>query len=162
MEQYAVLRVRLEGAKDRFYPADKPKEHVRSGTEIMKVLFTEEAFFESIGDLLYLFNHCALKGCCEAVVEGMGSVVGRHASDLRGSLAHEKYTKEAIIHWNGPESHEAEKFLVNSLDVHFKGKRWNFYPEGSSIGSKHLYLTTNVSKVIDRRMSMKSKFPFYT
>eukprot|EP00959_Pyramimonas_sp_CCMP1952_P365642 7657833-Pyramimonas_sp.AAC.1 len=91
----------------------------------------------------------------------MGSVVDRHAAPERGKLAHEKYTKEAMVAWNGPKSHEARNFLSQALDAHFKGKRWNFYPEGYMPESKQYYLKSNVSEVVDRHKKASSKFPFY-
>ena len=43
-----------------------------SGTVIMKDVFTNPRFYMDCGDYLYLFQHCATKTMCEAVVEGMG------------------------------------------------------------------------------------------
>ena len=36
---------------------------------------------------MWVFEHCVLKTRCEAVVEGMGSVVNLHANGRRGLTA---------------------------------------------------------------------------
>ena len=45
--------------------------------------FTHTALTAGFGDLLYLYQHMALKGACEAVVEGHGSILAMHANPRR-------------------------------------------------------------------------------
>jgi hypothetical protein len=52
----------------------------------------------------------ALKTRCEAVVEGMGGVLDIHA-DKRRHLPMNKSLAEAMIHWNGPLSHDGGRLL---------------------------------------------------
>ena len=91
---------------------DLPTEYY--GTEIMRVIFMEERFHKDCHDWLYIFNHCVLKTVNEAVVEGMGSIVDKHAYPKRG-LSQDRYVKESIIDWNGPQTHECEGFLCAAL-----------------------------------------------
>ena len=69
----------------------------------------------------------ATKTCCEAVVEGMGSVWDQCTDPVR----HPRFevgAKEAVIAWNAPAAYlpEAEPFVSRALSRHFKGKPWNF------------------------------------
>ena len=53
----------------------------------MKSLLTTPQLYADLGDILHVFQHCALKGRNEAVVVGMGSMVSLHADKTRDSLA---------------------------------------------------------------------------
>ena len=129
-------------------------------SQIIEYMFTNKEFYEAdpsrpVSLWLYFFTHMALKTRCEAVVEGMGGVLDIHA-DKRRHLPMNKSLAEAMIHWNGPLSHEADDFLKRALDKHFSGKPWNFhrtdkqwdsvYPHGPKLGSL---------------LRRKSKFPFW-
>ena len=104
-------------------------------------MFTTKSFYadpsQSVKLWLHLFNHCILKSRCEAVVEGMGCVLDKHADSQR-HLKIEKYTMEAMIHWNGPAAHECENFLTLALNEHF---------EGDSSWGKHFYNQSNYNAV---------------
>ncbi|KAK3239898.1 hypothetical protein CYMTET_50207 [Cymbomonas tetramitiformis] len=91
------------------------------------------------------------KGKNEAVVEGMGSTVDRHATAVRG-LKQEKYAKESFIEYNGPESSEADGFLTAALNLHFKAKPWHFQHVDKRGRGKHLGMSDSVSH-LRRRMS---------
>ena len=133
---------------------DLPTEYY--GTEIMRVIFMEERFHKDCHDWLYIFNHCVLKTVNEAVVEGMGSIVDKHADPKRG-LSQDRYVKESIIDWNSPQTHECEGFLCAALNKHFKGEDWNF----SSSDKRHgRYQVHTDSAVIDRLKKIESKKPF--
>jgi hypothetical protein len=112
-----------------------------SGVVIMQYMFTTKSFYadpsQSVKLWLHLFNHCILKSRCEAVVEGMGCVLDKHADSQR-HLKIEKYTMEAMIHWNGPAAHECENFLTLALNEHF---------EGDSSWGKHFYNQSNYNAV---------------
>ena len=67
-----------------------------------------------------------------------------------------RYANEARISWNAPLQHEADDFLTESLNHHFKGEKWHFY----SIDQLNRPLVTFTSKVIDRLGKMFSKLSF--
>ena len=113
-------------------------------------------FSKGVEDWLYIVYHCALKSMNEAVVEGMGCIVDKHAAPER-HLSMETYSKEAMIHYNAPLVHEAESFLVNSLDVMFEKnvkKAWHFVARDSK------YAVHGTSEVIKRQKLQSSKFSF--
>ena len=55
----------------------------------------------------------------------MGNYIDLH-SDKRRGMEIDDVGKEAMVHWNGPPIHLAEKFGINSLNRKFKGTHWNF------------------------------------
>ena len=122
----------------------------------MKGVFTKPALRDGIGDILYLFTHCVLKTANEAVVEGMGSIVDRHADPRRG-LSPDNYTKEAMIHFNGPLLHEADQLLSDALDRNFKGNKWHFHQTSAAGQAGHFSI---MSKVMHRLSQERSKLPF--
>jgi hypothetical protein len=125
---------------------------MKSGTAVMKFLFTQERFYSGVQDWMLLFSHCSMKTSNESVVESMGNVLDRHADSKRG-LAIEKFTKEAFIHWNIPVSHKRREFLVACLNRRFDGNSdWHFVTNGIS--------KFRVSEVVDRLMRDTSKLPF--
>ena len=67
-----------------------------------------------------------------------------------------RYANEARISWNAPLQHEADDFLTESLDHHFKGKKWHFY----STDHQNRPLVSFTSKVIDRLGKTLSKLSF--
>ena len=146
----------------------------KSGTVVMKALFQvdEETravpeISKGLGQILYLFQHCALKSKNESNVEGFGSTIERHASKLRGNQDQANYANEAFIHINGPLVHDADYIIERALNMHFgkdkdgKQKPWHFT---NTVGS--LYKNANVlknvglSKVMKRLYETKSKVSF--
>jgi hypothetical protein len=91
-----------------------------SGTVIMRDVFTKYRFYADVHAYLYVFQQCATKSMCEAVVEGMGSVwaasatKGRHPQFWSGS-------EEAVIAWSAPQPYHAEagSFIKHSLNKCF-------------------------------------------
>ena len=83
--------------------------------------------FQGVDSFLYLFQHCATKSMCEAVIEGMGSVWDK-AADPERHPAFEESSKEAVIAWNAPKPYmpEAKHLIKRALDNHFGDKPWNF------------------------------------
>lgn len=67
----------------------------------MKAVFTDKQFYSGVGGILSLIEQCVLKTHNEAVVEGMGSIVHRHADPQR-HLSLEAYNMEGFIDYNGP------------------------------------------------------------
>jgi len=80
-EQWLLLCGRLQVARteDPF----KKRWSGASGTVIMQDIFTNERFYTGCRDFLYLFQHCACKTMCEAVVESMGGTWDRSSPDDR-------------------------------------------------------------------------------
>ena len=93
----------------------------------------------------------------EAVTEGMGSVLDKHAEGHR-HLSMDAYVQEAFIHWNGPTTNECEGVLIAALNNLFKGKERNFTHTDTRDDSRAI--SRIVSKVVDRHLSQRSKFPF--
>ena len=67
-----------------------------------------------------------------------------------------RHANEARISWNAPLQHEADDFLKESLDDHFKGNKWHFY----STDQQNRPLVSCTSKVIDGLEKMVSKLSF--
>jgi hypothetical protein len=69
------------------------------------------------------------------------------------------YANEARIVSNAPLQHEADPFLIASLQHYFgAGNKWHFY----SLDNKRRNLVSLTSKVIDKHMKMHSKLNFMT
>ena len=124
----------------------------------MKELFTTPELREGVQEWLQLFNLCVLKTQNEAVVEGMGSTVDKHAKGQR-HLNQENYASETFVDYNGPESHECEGVLTEALHRLFKTKSkgdWRF----NSIDRQGRAKPWFVSKLVDRHKRKKSKLSF--
>ena len=106
---------------------------------------------------LYLFQHCATKSMCEAVLEGMGSVWDEAAEEKRGS-SFDYSQKEAMIAYNGPAAYtpEAKPFVARALNHHFKGKDWNFVHRDPR--QRQLQFTAG-SKTLERKRTEKTRLP---
>jgi hypothetical protein len=160
-EQLEVLRARLvTGARGRFKAAWFDSDgRAHSGTVIMAYLYTEKELYEDCGDIMWLFEACVLKIRNEAVVEGMGSIVSKHADKRRGRIEAESYTGEAFVHFNGPPLGKADKMIRTALDKHFftaKKKGWHFR-HTSRAGQAGV--NSMVSEVLQRLLKEKSKLP---
>ena len=113
-EQFLRLRSRLRTASEE--APFKGRWKGASGTVIMKDVFTNPRFYVDCKDYLYLFQHCATKTMCEAVVEGMGGCWDRSsAADRHPSF--ETGIEEAVIAWSAPQPFhpEAKSFITKSL-----------------------------------------------
>ena len=132
----------------------------------MQALLTLPALYEGVQEWNHFFSHMALKTLCEEVVEGMGSVIDRHATSFRGNIGQRRYSTEAMIHWNGPSPNDCEPYLARALDRHFakhnsrQAGRWNFTPMDSN-ASLTRYQNFSVSETLDRlQKELVSKFSF--
>ena len=89
-----------------------------SGTVIMADVFTMSRFYEGVPDhtCISSLTACATKTMCEAVVEGMGGVWDRSASDRRHP-SFQAGVQEAVIAWSAPQPwhREAEAFICRAL-----------------------------------------------
>ena len=173
LPEAVVLLAELEELRLRLVKATKDGKHkhwfaedgaVKSGTVIMKSSLNDvrrrarrARNQDELGALMWVFEHCVLKTRCEAVVEGMGSVINLHANGRRGLTA-EKIEMEAYIDWNAPRLHEADDIIKEALDDHFKGKKWHFF-QTSPAGQMGKF--NAVSEVIQRLKALPSnKFPW--
>lgn len=161
MEQHEELRKRLVSAAQ----TDEYKKlwfdefgSVRSGTVIMKSLFTNEQLWKGLGDILWMFEQCALKVRNEAVVEGMGSIVNLHA-DPRRHLSAEAYNKEAFIHYNGPPLPKARDIIKEALTHYFAETRGGVehFIQTSWAGQRGAF--SLVSEVIQRHKREEARLP---
>jgi hypothetical protein len=138
-------------------------EAASSGTVIQRDVLTKERFFRDSPSYLFMYHHAVLKISNEAVVEGMCSVVHRHASTARG-LSFKAYAEESIIVWNAPVAHKAEPLMTEALDLYFKDR----YKTWHHKGWRFWHVDTNksrvskcvISQMIDRMKSATSKFLF--
>ena len=128
---------------------------VKSGTVIMKSLYMDSDLHAGLGDIMYVFEHCALKTRNEAVVEGIGSIVNMHADGRRG-LSAEAYEKEAFIHFNGPPLPKADGIIKEALDIHFEGKPWHFKKDSAEALAK---FSGTQSLVLNRHKQETCKLP---
>ena len=113
-QQWQRLRDRLFAAMDAV--PFKTRWKGASGTVIMQDVFTNPRFYADCGDFLYLFQHCATKSLCEAVVEGMGGCWDR-SSPANRHPSFESGVEEAVIAWSAPQPFhpEAKAFITKSL-----------------------------------------------
>jgi hypothetical protein len=112
-------------------------------------------FYDASPHYLYLFEHCALKGAPEAVVEGMGGVWDRCATPGR-HLTFETGAQEAGICWNAPKPHDpaCDNFLDRALSLHFKGAVPHFTHTSAAASRR-----AEQSKVVQKHMREKPKLP---
>ena len=117
---------------------------------IARDIFTRDRFRVDVDQYLYLFQHCASKSCCEAVIEGMGSVWDEAARPGR-HLSLEESSMESVVSWSAPQPYlpEVVPLATRANDHHFgKDKPWNvthtdgqernkIFPSGSKVLQKH-------------------------
>ena len=110
----------------------------KSGTVIMKVLFTDTTLSAGVGDFLYFFQHLSLKTSNEAFVEGICGTVAAHASKKRAHLDADKYMMESFIDYNGPLLKDADKIIEAAFDAYFAApdgqqRDWHFQHTPNSV-----------------------------
>ena len=133
------------------------KGRICSGTVIAKMLFQTPALYEGIGELLFIFQLCSLKGGNEAVNEGLGGTIAIHADGQRG-LGVAKVLAEARIHRNGPHLVHADALLASALDRHFGDKPWHFK---HAENSRSRVAITGISLVLKRLNEAHAKTGFF-
>lgn len=118
--------------------------------DLYKKMYDDELLYKDIPEIMHLSLTAICRNHCEAIVEGMGSVL-TSKNQQRGNLSNEALQRETIIRWQGPEpySSSATKLIDNALDLHFKGRsNWNFTSKGSRFA---------ISKVTDRKKNYAKK-----
>jgi hypothetical protein len=133
------------------------KGRICSGTVIAKMLFQTPALYEGIGELLFIFQLCSLKGGNEAVNEGLGGTIAIYADGQRG-LGVAKVLAEARIHRNGPHLVHADALLASALDRHFGDKPWHFK---HAENSRSRVAITGISLVLKRLNEAHAKTGFF-
>lgn len=121
-----------------------------SSTVLMKDVFTLPKFFDVAPSYLKLFQHCALKGVPEAVVEGMGSVWDRCATPGR-HLNFEAGAQEAVVCWNAPSPFgTCAHYLDHALNLHFGGSKSLRFTRSSGSIAKRAEQSKALQKVKSR------------
>ena len=123
-----------------------------SSTVLMRDVFSQPKFYECCPGYLYLFQHCALKGVPEAIVEGMGGVWDRCAAPGR-HLSFEAGVREAVVCWNAPRPYDeaCDAFLDRALSHHFKGAMPHFTHASDAV--------TPQSKVVQKLRNTQPRLP---
>jgi hypothetical protein len=126
----------------------------KSSTVLMRDVFSQPKFYECCPGYLYLFQHCALKGSPEAVVEGMGGVWDRCAEPGR-HLSFEAGVQEAVVCWNAPRPYDegCDAFLDRALSLYFNGACPHFTHSETSAA------VVTKSKVVQKIQRIPSRLP---
>ena len=162
-DQFCVLRSRLRTASGEQPFAQRWKG--ASGSVIMRDVFTSERFFSGCKDYLYLFQHCATKTMCEAVVESMGGTWDK-SSPADRHPHFESGVEEAVIAWSAPQPYHAEaKAFMTKVFNHLFGSpdKWNFTHADSRVNRVRQW-AGGAGKVVAGKMSEKPRLPseFYS
>lgn len=122
-------RVKDISPQYRYVPKEKrnPKPHVQIQyperylqQDLYKKILTTPNLYKDIGNVLHLSLTALCRTHCEAVVEGMGSVM---TADMktRGNTDVKTVERESMIRWQGPHpaSKSSSVIIKESLDLHF-------------------------------------------
>jgi hypothetical protein len=144
-----------------FFSCQQPFHELRRATGIhyviAKELLTTPKLYEDLGPLLFVFQHCTLKGNNEAVNEGLGGTISIHADGQRG-LSVEKALAEARIHRNGPPLVHADAVLTGALNRYFEDKPWHFKHAEES---RSLVAISGISLVLKRLKATQPLVSFF-
>lgn len=128
-------------------------------TDLYKKMLETPTLHEGIPNTLHLSLTALCRTSCEAVVEGMGSVMNRRIKE-RKSLDPKVVEKETVVRWQGPHpaSKDAGELVNASLDNYFNGReKWHFC---SVDGRAKYFSTSEVLSRINKEAEMKNKIPF--
>mmetsp|Transcript_13174 Transcript_13174/g.34089 ORF Transcript_13174/g.34089 Transcript_13174/m.34089 type:complete len:222 (-) Transcript_13174:129-794(-) len=143
---------------------DKDGLETVSGTVIQAEIMTDPAFYKLCPGFMYMYVHCVLKICNEAVVEGMCSVVAKHATGTRG-LIFDMYAKESIVDYNAPHRAHSTPFITKALDHYFGQKtyqrvkpvdKWRFLRTDNNLWRNASLL----SEMLTNRLTETSRLEF--
>jgi len=124
----------------------------------MKSLYTTSSLYDGLPAVMRIFDKSSTASSCEAFVEAIASMVGKHASAERGSAVR-TYSIETFIHWNAPALAKADKLLSDALSKHFGDKDWHF-TKTSAAGQASTARLGYKSKVMHQMHMAESKFRF--
>lgn len=134
VKEYNIFIKRVKDIAPQYLhkPIEKPNKVNRPKVEIIypvrynqvdlykKILETPD-LYKHIGNVLHLALTGLCRTHCEAVVEGMGSVLGLN-NEKRTKLDPKTVQYETVIRWQGPHPGKgSSKLIESSLDNHFKG-----------------------------------------
>lgn len=169
--QMVVLRkrlLRLFVETPELFAVPEDKDGLDSA-DIKAVLFTHPAFETGCEDILCLLLFCLTMGSCEAIVEGVGSIVNRNADPVR-HLSPELYNAAAKVQINGPVMAEADSFIWAFLSRRFpqtdaqrlKGLKGplNAFIHTSIEGQKAQGARGGLGLVLGGVAAQKSRLPF--
>ena len=125
---------------------------------IIKDLLCESKLFTGIELTLHSTTTAAVKTSVESVVESLVSRYETHF-DAKRQLKEVHALDEMIIAENGPNLVHADKLLTSAMDKYWKEKSqdgsWHFCHRSEDIRT-----FSNNSKVVQKLLNVKSKFPF--
>lgn len=152
-----IERVKKNVDEFKFNPSTKKDNTVKikypervNQLELYKKMYNTQSLYKDIEPIMHLSLTANCRTQCEAVVEGMGSVLTAN-NEQRGNLSNEALEREAFIRWQGPEpsSQNATIFIEKAMDRHFNGRnKWNFTSQSE---------TYTVSKVVQRKKEEAKK-----
>ena len=151
-------KVVQEAAKDERFLESEGELKKLNEKKLYTALLNSETCFKDCKDIGHLLLGSMLRTNCEAVVEGMGSVLDRRL-DMRSNLGQSRIEKEMFIAWNGPPPTRAADPLIRmSLDQRFGGPdKWDFVRRKDRPDKLKVF---DKSKVVDRMNNIKGKLPF--
>jgi hypothetical protein len=115
--QCTKMLFKVENPEERHrWHADKEGKTAVLGTGIQDKILTKPAFYNKRSPwFMLMYIHCVLKICNEVVVEGMCSIVAKHAHKTRG-LIHDTYIKDRMINYSAPHRAHNTLFTTKALD----------------------------------------------
>lgn len=124
--QYLYVHKEKEKPNKPDVQIEYPERYLQQ--ELYSKLLETPQLYKDIGNVLHLSLTAMCRTHCEAVVEGMGSVI-THEMRERGRLDFKTIEREALIRWQGPHpsTKSSTELIKNSLDLHFRGRaNWHF------------------------------------
>lgn len=155
-KEYQIFVKRVKEEAPRFV-ATSPSSRYRQ-LELFEAMLNQKRLYSGIPNILHLLATVVCRNKCEAVVEGMGSVV-KYNSALRGSLDYNRLEKETKIRWQGPHpaSSDATRLIQLALDNHFTGRDWHFVSE---FGMPKFSFQSKVQQRVMESVKSSTKLPF--
>lgn len=136
-----------------------PKNKRYRQLDLYKKMLETPELYKDIARILHLALCSLSRTHCEAIVEGMGSVLGQNMRN-RKSLDPKTVERETIIRWQGPNAstEESTELIKRSLDRHFQGRsNWHFCATSDS--AKYLSVSEVLTRV-KKDSEKKIKIPF--
>lgn len=117
---------RDKNTKEKQVIIDYPERYLQ--LDIYKKHLETPQLYKDIKNVLHVGLTAVCRSHCEAVVEGMGSVVTAEMKE-RGRLDLKTMEREALIRWQGPHPgfNSSTELIKIALNIHFKGRsNWHF------------------------------------
>jgi hypothetical protein len=114
--QEDVVSFKVENLEEQHrWHADKEDNTAVSENVIQEEIMTTSASYKLCPWFMLMYNHSMLKICKEVVVEGMCSVVAKHAPRSR-CLIFDMHAKESIMDYNAPHTAHITLFITKAFD----------------------------------------------